>query len=464
MIVRFVVAISMILFARFTGAKEYGIFSVAIAFTSVVVYFTDAGLSQTFLREGTKKEGNLGVLISSYLRVRLILALIVTIFTLFFGQILYHDSELINIVYWMVIPTIYGAIFQGVGTIYFQVIEKMGFNAIIQIMQGLGNVTALILGMLFNFSLLKIAILFGLSSIFVGIVAIFLVTRHIKIHKGWDKRILAELLTFTINGVILMIIPQLGPLILQKVTSLEEVGYFSTAFKIPSVLYQIPAVIAVAFYPRLFSYGNKGDRETHRKLSLIELKLMSFLGFGAALPFIVNPYFWIITILGKEWIPSAVALSILSVLVIFHSLNYPMADFLTTTGNQKKRTIIMSTGLLVAILSYSILGSSFGMIGGAFAPILTEIIILIGLCIFVPRGFSFLAKGVFINLIGALVAISIYFLVLYNLYPIISFILLEMIYLIIIIICDKEIFQQLKVLLYRFQFKKNKLGMQKEHN
>lgn len=444
MIIRFLLAISTIYFARYTGAAEYGILTIALAFTAIVSFFTDAGLGQTFLREGTKIGANLGELLSSYIRVRMVLTVVVTIFTIFFVQLFYQDAHLKNIIYWIAIPTIFGAAFQGVGTVYFQTIEKMQFTAAIQIFQGLGNATALILGMLFKFPLLIIAVLYGFSSVLVGIFSIIIVVRKVKIHRGWDKRILHELLTFTINGVILMIIPQLGPIILERVMSLEDVGYFSTAFKIPSVLYQIPGIIATAFYPGLFKYGNSGDLDTHRKLSQFELKLMSFLGISAALPFIVDPYFWITFLLGEEWKVSADALSILSFLVVFKALNFPLADFLTTNGNQMKRTIVMGMGLVISILGYSILGARFGLIGGAVAPIITEAFLLIGFCFFIPKGFSFLAKGIWINILGAIIAISIFKLFLGSIFPIVGFIIIEIIYILIILVCDKQIYKLLK--------------------
>ena len=45
-------AVSLIVLANFFNAQHYGMFSVAIAVTFVMLFFTDLGLSNTFLREG----------------------------------------------------------------------------------------------------------------------------------------------------------------------------------------------------------------------------------------------------------------------------------------------------------------------------------------------------------------------------------------------------------------------------
>ena len=179
-------------------------------------------------------------------------------------------------VYWVVLPTMFGATLQGVGMAYFQVTERMQFTAIISVLQGVTAAAALLLGMSLKWSLMTVAAMYGISSLVTGVIAFIMVLRHTTVHKGWDKGILDQLLIFTINGIIIMLLPQLGPIILEKVSTYEQVGFFGAASKIPAVLYQIPGVIAAAFYPKLFAFGNEKNIDEHRKLSQFELKLMSF--------------------------------------------------------------------------------------------------------------------------------------------------------------------------------------------
>ena len=108
---------------------------------------------------------------------------------------------------------------------------------------------------------------------------------------------------------------------------------------------------------------------------------------GISIPFIADPSFWIVTLLGKEYAPAGDALAILAFMVILQSINYPLADNLTTIGQQWKRATTMGIGLAVAVISYIVLGSQFGMMGAAIAAILTEITLLIGFTLFVRKGF-----------------------------------------------------------------------------
>ncbi len=437
--VRFVLAIATIFFARYVSPSDYGMFTTALAVSAVICYFTDAGLTHTFMREGTRSDANISVLISSYLRIRLILAIVISVLFAIFAQFFYPDAYLRAMVYWVVLPTMFGATLQGVGMAYFQVTERMQFTAIISVLQGVTAAAALLLGMSFQWSLMMVAAMYGVSSLVTGVIAFIMTIRYTKVHKGWDKGILDQLLIFTINGIIIMLLPQLGPIILEKVSTYNQVGFFGAASKIPAVLYQIPGVIAAAFYPRLFAFGNEKNIEEHRKLSSFELKLMSFLGMGISIPFIADPSFWIVSLLGEEYAPAGDALAILAFMVILQSINYPLADNLTTIGQQWKRATTMTIGLVVAIIGYIVLGSKYGMMGAAVAAILTEITLLIGFTLFIRKGMQLLVKGIIFNSLAFIISYGIYRIALINLPPLVALTLTGILYGIIGIVIDPQI-------------------------
>ncbi|MDA2450647.1 oligosaccharide flippase family protein [Bacillus cereus] len=437
--VRFVLAIATIFFARYVSPSDYGMFTTALAVSAVICYFTDAGLTHTFMREGTRSDANISVLISSYLRIRLILAIVISVLFAIFAQFFYPDAYLRAMVYWVVLPTMFGATLQGVGMAYFQVTERMQFTAIISVLQGVTAAAALLLGMSFQWSLMMVAAMYGVSSLVTGVIAFIMTIRYTEVHKGWDKGILDQLLIFTINGIIIMLLPQLGPIILEKVSTYKQVGFFGAASKIPAVLYQIPGVIAAAFYPRLFAFGNEKNIEEHRKLSSFELKLMSFLGMGISIPFIADPSFWIVSLLGEKYAPAGDALAILAFMVILQSINYPLADNLTTIGQQWKRATTMTIGLVVAIIGYIVLGSKYGMMGAAAAAIITEITLLIGFTLFIRKGMQLLVKGIIFNSLAFIISYGIYRIALINLPPLVALTLTGILYGIIGIVIDPQI-------------------------
>ena len=136
-------------------------------------------------------------------------------------------------------------------------------------------------------------------------------------------------------------------------------------------------VIAGAFYPVLLSIIIKKFRRAY------EIKLTSnkingdcgslydnrFISFSTIL------YFYIFY---EEWSNAVEPLQILSFLIVLQSLNIAIADGLTTSGRQNKRTVVQCIALVIGgIMLYSF-SSIGGVIGAAYAMVLFEIVALVG--------------------------------------------------------------------------------------
>lgn len=304
-VTKFIGAIATILYANYTDVKDYGVLSIALSFSAILTFLTDSGISHTAIREGTKKNSDIGKIMYSYVTVRVILFFLVSLFSTIFIYFVYrNDLQMQQAILLLVIPSLVGSLLQGVGGTFFQIIEKMNYVSYINIILGVGNSLALFLGILFQLSIGTICLVYGLSSVLAGIYGLAISVRAISFKKEFDRKILYQLLSFTTNSAIIILTPQLGPIILANVLSVTDVAYYSAAFKIPAMLYQFPALIATAFYPKLFSLGNDKNSSEHRKTSSLELQLMTILGVGLALPFILNPEYWILTLLGQKYLPS----------------------------------------------------------------------------------------------------------------------------------------------------------------
>ncbi|MCM3727696.1 flippase [Neobacillus cucumis] len=438
-LVRFLTAASTILIARYLGAEDYGVLSIALAYASVAAYFTDLGLTHTLIREGTKEHSSIPILMSSFFRVRIILSLVTILFSILIIEFLYHDDYLKEVLYIVLIPTIMGAALQGVGAVYYQLIEKMHITAIIRTIAGLTTAIALIAGMIFKWPLLFIAPVYGLANVLAGLFSIFIVIKYVNIFKGWNKSILDGLFSFTISGLTIMLLPQIGPIVIEKASGLKEAGFFSAAYRIPSLLYQIPGVVAAAFYPVLFRLGNNQEFDKHLELNTRQLKIMSFLGISMAIPFLFFSKWWIHFLFGAKWEQSATPLSILALMVVLQSFNYPMADSLTTKGKQKTRTIIQLFALILGIVLYYTLSSKLGSTGGALAAVLIEGILFTCFSLFQKNSLRLLWNGGAKVLASFFIVCLLYWLTRSFIHPLIGSIGLDIIFIVFILLIDSEI-------------------------
>ena len=404
---RFVSAIATIFVARYLGAEDYGLLGVALALAAITSYFSDLGLTHTLIREATKPNADIRVLISSFFRIRLILGGIITLLSLIFIRMLYVDEYFRFVLYWVVIPSIWGAVLQSVGIVFFQVIQQMQYMALIRVITGFITAGALFLGIFCKWPLTYLAPVYGLSSIFGGCIGFLMVIFRLGSLQGWNPLILKGMVSFTIGSFIIILLPQISPLLLERVTDLKQVGYFVAAYRIPSVLYLVPGTVASAFYPVLFEYGNRQLKEEHYKLVKLELKVMSTLGITMALPFFVYPEWWVQILFGSEWLEATPIFQLLSLIVILQSLNYPLADALTTRGWQKYRTLILTIALLMSGILYLFAGERWGAFGGAVAAIAVECILLLGFSMVFPKGWRALFTGTWRNIFVFIIVLLI---------------------------------------------------------
>ncbi|PFO04936.1 sugar translocase [Bacillus sp. AFS076308] len=432
-------AAALIILAYYLGSYYYGMFSVVLAFAMIMGYFTDAGLSDIVLREGSKKEVDISVLISSYLKMRV--GLLVASFLC--GFFIFHisnsgHSELIQIGYFLIIPMVTGIALQSIGTTYFQLIEKMQYYGLIRIVSSVCLLLTLSVGMLFRFSPLTICSLYGISYLAAGMLGVYLVSKNVQIRiKGpFHKGLFRNLGAFTIGGLLFVMIPQLGPLVLEKTISLQEVGLFAVAYRIPQALQQIPFIVAGAYYPVMFRAFNNKQLDDHLRYNINLLKTISLVGMAMTIPFFYMSNFFIELLFGEKWIQAAFPLKILSLLLTLQAINIALADGLTTRALQSYRTVVQLFSVITGIFFYMFFSKSFGVSGAAFAGLTIEGIALIGYWLCIPNRWV-IAKRVVIPYVtyftGCLITIDFFLDSLPVLAVVINFVLLALVALV-----DKE--------------------------
>lgn len=384
--VRLVTAVTTLLLARYLGVVDFGVLSVALALAAIARYFTDMGLNHTLIREGTKDSADLPRLLGGALKIRLGLALVATLIFGIFITFSYSDIKLKNTAYLVVIPQIWAGALSGVGDIYFQIIQKMQYTAFIRAVAGLTAAAVLLTGIVFKWSLLYLSLAYGISAVFGGLVGVWMVFRRVQGIGGWHQGLIKGLGAFTLGGFMTLLLPQLGLIILERISDLQQVGYFSAAARIPHLLYSIPAILSTAFYPQLFHYGNN-DATRHFNLNVKEIKAMSLIGIALALPFALYPDRVIGILFGASWVEHASRpLMFLAWVVVLHSINFPLSDGLTTQGLQSRRTLVLTIGVIIGAILYVILGRNLGAVGGAITALLIELILLVGFTLTNPKG------------------------------------------------------------------------------
>ncbi|MFB7641510.1 lipopolysaccharide biosynthesis protein [Peribacillus butanolivorans] len=452
-------AITLILLANYFNSKNYGIFSVALALAMILNFFTDLGVSNTFLREGSKK-GSLSTTFSSYIKIRVV-CLLLSFLVFFVGiHILYQEQQILYMIYSLMIPMVIGLAIQSIGITYFQLTERMQFIASIKIFSAIALIVSTTVSMGLKVDVHLAAFLYGFSYLVGGLYSLYLLLSkaELKWKSPFEKQLLINLSPFLISGLFIMLTPQLGPLVLEKTLPLTLVGLFAVAYRIPSALYQIPGVIAGAFFPLLFKRYNRGELEEHTRLNILQMKIMSYTGMCMTISLFYLAEYLVTILFGDEWGAAVLPLKILSFIIVLQGFNIAIADGLTTRGLQNRRTIVQFITIAIGLLSFYYLSVSYAVAGSAFAVLIMEVVSFIGYVAVNPVKRTVLTKVIIPY--GFFFSIS-FILIHYSLpqYPFIAMLSTIILVSTLILLLDKPI----KDLIVGFIKKKNQDGRQKEN-
>ncbi|MDO6657816.1 oligosaccharide flippase family protein [Anaerobacillus sp. 1_MG-2023] len=381
-------ASALIILASYLKTSNYGMFSVALAFAMIMAYFTDSGLSQIVLREGSKENANIPVVMSSYIKLRLFLLIATFLLGFIILNTLHSENAmLLKTSYYLIFPFVIGVSMQSIASTYFQLIEKMQFSGIIRMISSLLLVLSITLGMVFDWHPFIVYGAYGLSYVVAGLVGIILMLKFtsVPMRSNFHSGLFNQLLSFTITGLLFVILPQLGPILLERTVSLSEVGLFAVAYRIPQALQQLPFIVAGAYYPVLFRYFNQGSILDHQRLNMIEMKAMGLIGMAMTVPLYYFSEPIIALLFGEEWISSASLLKVISLVLFLQGINIALADGLTTRALQTQRMIVQSVVVVCAAALFWVLSQSIGLNGAAYACIMIEVFAFFGFWMIAPN-------------------------------------------------------------------------------
>jgi O-antigen/teichoic acid export membrane protein len=407
-------AFLLIILANYLESENYGVFSVVLALTMVMGFFTEAGLNNTVLREGSKPGEDITSIFSSYIKLKLGLLIVTILISNVLIYYFYPNKEIIQMANFLLIPMMVGMSIQNISITYFQLEERMHVVGFIRVISAIFQISLVFLGMVFSLPLSFISLAYGMSYLLGGVYGLTMVKKELKWNRNFhfQRNLLKGLGPFIISGLIMLLLPQLGPLILEKTVSFHELGIFSIAYRIPSALYQIPGIIAGAFFPILFKYYNTNQLSEHLKLNLLQMKVMSLLGMFITIPLYHMTNLIIEPLLGEQWNLVELPLKILSLLLIFQSISFPLADGLTSKGLQTRRTIIQILAVILGGILYYFLSLQFSIQGAVYAAIIIEIFSILGFWVTNPCRFIIAKKFLIpysLLFIGSLTGVNILF-------------------------------------------------------
>src|SRR4051795_11396423 len=367
--------ISAPLLIRHLGVVDFGRYITVAAVVGLVSGVTEGGLNAMALREYARHDGEARtVVMRDMLGMRIVLTAVGAAAAVAFSAIAGYDSE-------MVLGTVGGAVallfltsqdFLQVG---FQGELRFGLVTAAELLRQV-TLTAIIVALVLAGAGLVPLLWAPLPAGIVGLAFAATLVRHrMPLRPSFDwqrwRPLLIDTLPYAVAVAIGIAYFRAAILVSSLVSSPQQVGYFSTSFRIVEMLLGVPALLIGAAYPILArAHVMDSSRQTSALRRILELAFMAgaFLALITALaaPFAVH------LLAGAKFDPSVPVLRIQALALAANFVAVAASYGLLSSG--RNRSILAANALALAstVVLNLVLASQFGAQGAAVATAAAE--------------------------------------------------------------------------------------------
>ncbi|EMI1449536.1 oligosaccharide flippase family protein [Proteus mirabilis] len=221
-----------------------------------------------------------------------------------------------------------------------------------------------------------------LVSVLIIIICVILILKESEFSKikniKNNKVYFFQAIPFGLTPLLHLIYFQSDIILIDKLYSSREAGFYSAAFMLITASYILPAVIYQKYLlPYIHKYNANNDTSSEFKIFkvgaiiILPISIIIFLIY-----YYLSPYF-VLFIFGEAYSKTQEIMHILAVCIIFRYLSSHVGLFLNAGGLIKVKNKHMLLCALINILFNIIFIPYYGAIAAAYITVITEIILLL---------------------------------------------------------------------------------------
>ena len=377
------------LVARFIGVENTGQYFFAITFTTIFTVVADFGLGPVLTREASRYPENSDKYINTIFWSKVLFGIGAYLLVLFFINILNYPIDTRHLVYLsgatMFFDNLHSAfysIFRARKNLVFESVGVVGSQLVTLI---IGSIAILL-----HWPLIWLIAAYTIPAFLNFLFSAYFARKVYNLHYGfiWDKHIfklfVALAFPFAAAGLLSRLYSYSDSMLMSKMLSNQELGWWSVPYKITFAFQFIPVALSASVYPVMSSLFVEDKtkiaalfEKSWRYLFLIVFPL-SFGLFVLAEPAIIKLY-------RADYAASVPVLRILAISLIFGYLSFITGALLNATNKQKTQTGLIGFSLVLSIILNLILLPRWGIIGAASAALASNFILCLGGFYFASR-------------------------------------------------------------------------------
>ncbi|MCE7699548.1 MAG: flippase, partial [Methanobacterium paludis] len=324
--------------ARYLGAEGFGILSLALALTGIFGVFADLGLSNLTVREVARDKSLANKYLGNIAVIKIILAFLTFGIMALVVNILGYPQQVSYVIYIITLSSLFAS-FSGLFYSIFQAYEKMEYQSVSTILNGILMFLGVIITIYYGLSIITFAYIYIIVNgicliycVFVCISKFFL--PKLEINWIFWKPLIIEALPLSVALLFSVIGFRIDSVLLSIMKGNIAVGLYTAPYRLMEALMVIPSIFTVAIYPVMSNFYIS-SRESLIKSYKKSFKYLIILGLPIAVGTTLLADRLILLIYGVEFVQSVVVLQILIWEIPIVFLTYFFGTLFVSINKQK---------------------------------------------------------------------------------------------------------------------------------
>lgn len=362
--------------ARILGPGDFGLFNFSVSFMAIFAIFYDFGFNIYIIRDVAADRNRSVKYFANALPLRIIIGVLTVLIIICASYFAKYDHKTIYIIALLSISGMINCIASLIDS-FFRAYERMEYIGKIRVISSISKVLISVGVLLAGGGLIG----FTYAQLFISVIALFLYY-FVFLKAGFFKfsiefdfkfwiKFMKSSLPFALVGASIAFYGNINMVIMRKFLDLEQIGFYSAAYKFMPLMVTIPAIFNSALMPAMANTASQ-SQETLRRIYSTALRLIFPPALLVSLMAItIAP--WIIDLLYGSQYSQAIS----PFRLIF--LTFPIISISSLGGNliylkSPKTNLFITGGVMVpfCLISNYLLIPSYGVIGAAVAIVMNE--------------------------------------------------------------------------------------------
>ncbi|SFM56886.1 flippase [Methanolobus profundi] len=363
--------------ARYLGVEYFGEYNFVITYLSLFVFLANFGLDSILIRDISRNKFNVNIFVSNVLMIRILTSLLSIILAITVVYVLDYPAE--TIMHVSLLSLI--LLFQGLSYLFESVFHgnlKMHYSSISMVVSKLFYALAVFILIILDEQLISFFYLYVITEFIRALISIYYSRKFVSIRMSIDlklcKYLLKECIPFIVGYALLIIYYRIDILMLSKMEGNIAVGLYSAAYKLTDPLLFIPGALVSVLMPIMSANYVNNRPKLKQVYSLGSKYIFQLMLFISCILYVKSSYIFQV-LYTVDYYSAILTFQILSLTVIFNSLNSIQNSLLVASNRQKINTVSVGFCCILNVALNLILIPIYNYNGAAIATLVSVFIL-----------------------------------------------------------------------------------------